>query len=186
MIDKEELCRAGWEEVPDPDDEIWRPEVKGDEITGIYLEKEEDVGIHHTNLYTLQREDGDCVGVFGTVGLDRKMKEVPIGWLVKIVFEGTRPSKPPRKPFKVFRVFKKPIEEGGDDVEKTPFQMNPHDDPEARKAIQEITDILIGENKPPQSDRDIMERAKQMHIDNKESMPKEMLKRIGDQLKRKN
>ena len=98
----------GWEEVKDPEDSIWRPEAIGDEISGIYLCKENDVGIYHSNKYTLETDNGE-VDVFGSAVLDKKFDDIPIGYEVKIVYQGEKPSKPPKKPFKLFQVFKRSV-----------------------------------------------------------------------------
>jgi hypothetical protein len=98
----------GWEEVKDPEDSVWRPEAIGDEISGIYLRREDDVGMYHATKYTLETDDGE-MDVFGSTVLDNKFKDVPIGYEVKIVYQGEKPSKPPKKPFKLFQVFKRSV-----------------------------------------------------------------------------
>jgi hypothetical protein len=96
-----------WEEVKDPEESIWRPEAAGDEILGRYIEKERDVGPYKSTKYTLETDEGE-VYVFGSTVLDRKFDDVPIGYEVKIIYQGEKPSKPPKKPFKLFQVFKRP------------------------------------------------------------------------------
>ena len=98
----------GWQEVKDPEDEIWRPEAIGDEISGKYIRKEDDVGIYHSTKYTLDTEKGE-VDVFGSTVLDSKFKDIPLGYEVKIVYQGEKPSTPPKKPFKLFQVFKREV-----------------------------------------------------------------------------
>ena len=95
-----------WEEVKDPEDEIWRPEAIGDEISGKYIHKEEDVGVYHSNKYTLETDKGE-VEVFGSTVLDSKFKDINLGCEVKIIYQGEKPSTPPKKPFKLFQVFKR-------------------------------------------------------------------------------
>jgi hypothetical protein len=98
----------GWQEVKDSEDEIWRPEAIGDEISGKYVRKEDDVGIYHSTKYTLDTEKGE-VDVFGSTVLDSKFKDIPLGYEVKIVYQGEKPSTPPKKPFKLFQVFKREV-----------------------------------------------------------------------------
>jgi hypothetical protein len=98
----------GWQEVKDSEDEIWRPEAIGDEISGKYIRKEDDVGIYHSTKYTLNTEKGE-VDVFGSTVLDSKFKDIPLGYEVKIVYQGEKPSTPPKKPFKLFQVFKREV-----------------------------------------------------------------------------
>jgi hypothetical protein len=93
-----------WEEIKDPEDEIWRPEAIGEEISGKYIRREDDVGMYHSTKYTLDTKNGER-GVFGSTVLDNKFKDVPLGCEVKIVYQGEKPSTPPKKPFKLFQVF---------------------------------------------------------------------------------
>ena len=58
------------------------------------------------NILWIQRK-GE-VDVFGSTVLDNKFKDIPLGYEVKIVYQGEKPSTPPKKPFKLFQVFKRP------------------------------------------------------------------------------
>lgn len=97
-----------WEEVKDVEEQVWRPEAIGEEIVGKYVRREEDVGIYHSTKYTLETANGE-VDVFGSAVLDNKFKDIQLGYEVKIVYQGEKPSKPPKKPFKMFQVFKRKI-----------------------------------------------------------------------------
>lgn len=184
MVEKE------WEEIKEPES-IWRAEAVGDEISGKYIAKEEDVGIYHSKKYTLETSDGE-IDVFGSVGLDDKFKEIPLGYEVKIVYQGEKPSKPPKKAFKVFQVFKRPANdetaedkvEDSNEEEKEVF-MNPDDDPGARDLINDITNAMIEEHRDPKTPEDILKEAKEWHIKGKGINP-DMLGRIEKQLKRRN
>jgi len=98
----------GWKEIKDTEDSIWRPEAIGDEISGKYIRMEEDVGVYHSNKYTLENEKGE-VEVFGSTVLYNKFKDIPLGCEVKIIYQGEKPSTPPKKPFKLFQVFKREL-----------------------------------------------------------------------------
>lgn len=103
-MDKKTEKKNEWEEIKDNDDVVWKPERIGDEISGKYIRKEEDVGVYHSNKYTLENENGE-IEVFGSTVLDNKFKDVPLGHEVKIIYQGEKPSTPPKKPFKLFQVF---------------------------------------------------------------------------------
>jgi len=105
---KNNNSKDGWEEVKDPEDEIWRPEAIGEEISGKYIRREDDVGKYHSTKYTLDTENGEKE-VFGSTVLDNKFKDIPLGYEVKIIYMGEKPSTPPKKPFKLFQVFKRQI-----------------------------------------------------------------------------
>ena len=93
-----------WKEIKDAEDVVWKPVRMGDEISGKYIRMEEDVGMYHSNKYTLETEDGE-VDVFGSTVLDNKFKDGPLGYEVKIIYQDEKPSAPPKKPFKSFQVF---------------------------------------------------------------------------------
>ena len=93
-----------WKEIKDNEDVVWKPERIGEEISGKYIRKEEDVGVYHSNKYTLENENGE-IDVFGSTVLDSKFNDVPLGYEVKIIYQGEKPSTPPKKPFKLFQVF---------------------------------------------------------------------------------
>lgn len=158
-----------WEEVI-VESQVWNPEELGigAEIMGIYRGKEENVGQWNKNRYTLAiMVDDKCEEkyVYGTVDLDEKFKQIPVGYEVKIRFVKELPSRPPKKPFKKFKVYKRPVEPNKpeptnennvaeDPDEKDPLTMNPYDDPKARETIKDITDYLINEKGIPINDID--------------------------------
>ena len=91
MVKKMHNKRNDWEEIKDLEDEIWRPEAIGDEISGKYIRREEDVGMYHSTKYTLDTEKGE-VDVFGLTVLDNKFKDIPLGYEVKIIYQGEKPQ----------------------------------------------------------------------------------------------
>lgn len=139
-----------WEEVI-VESQVWRPEDLGigAEIIGIYKGKEENVGQWKKNRYTFAiMVNGECQEkyVYGTVDLDEKFKQVPIGYEVKIIFEKELPSRPPKKPFKKFKVYKRPVETSENDAtvdsdEKDPITAN--DNMDTGELISKITDHLL-------------------------------------------
>jgi hypothetical protein len=75
-------------------------------VQGKYIAKKENVGENHSNIYTLQQDDNNTVGVWGSTVLDGKMANVGIGQVVQIKFLGSKPSpKRAGKTYKDFAVF---------------------------------------------------------------------------------
>lgn len=94
-----------WKKVEMGD--TWNPEKEGDEIVGLFVGKEENVGENNSNLYTLEASDDNrSVSVWGTTVLDVRMKNVKVGEEVKIIFKGWKDS-PTRKgkQYKDFEVY---------------------------------------------------------------------------------
>lgn len=94
----------GWLKVEMGD--TWKPEKEGDEVIGLYLGKEENVGENGSNLYSLESQDHQNISVWGSTVLDIRMKNVKVGEEVKIVFKGLKDS-PNRKgkQYKDFEVY---------------------------------------------------------------------------------
>ena len=66
----------------------WKP-VVGDILEGIYTEKKDGVGPrHNSTVYTVTREDGTEVSVWGSAVLDAKFAECQFGWQVRIEYLG--------------------------------------------------------------------------------------------------
>jgi len=83
---------------------IWKPENENDEIVGVLLEKEEDVGANNSKLYTLE-VDKKPISVWGSIVLDPKMVSVKVGEKVKIIYLGKGEAKPGKNAPKLFSVF---------------------------------------------------------------------------------
>lgn len=92
--------------------DIWNPEV-GEEISGIYLGVETEVGENKSNLYNIEVVEDDKtkqLGIWGCRVLEGKMLAVKVGQQVKIKFNGmVKPEK--GREYKSFEVFTKPLEE---------------------------------------------------------------------------
>lgn len=77
---------------------------KDDELIGLYIGKEENVGENNSNIYNFERLDNnENIAVWGSTVLDTRMKNVKVGEEVKIVYKGTKPS--PNRKDKVYHDF---------------------------------------------------------------------------------
>lgn len=84
--------------------DTWKPENPNDEIVGVLINVEKEVGENKSNLYTI--ENGDkYIKVWGSTVLDPNMSAVKIGEKVKIVFTGLGEAKAGRNPPKLFKVY---------------------------------------------------------------------------------
>jgi len=82
----------------------WIPKNPNDQIEGVYIAKQEDVGVNHSNLYTLE-VGKKSVNVWGSVILDAKMTALKPGDKIKIVYLGLGEAKPGQNAPKQFDVF---------------------------------------------------------------------------------
>lgn len=94
-----------WKEVNPTDwPEQWDYKTET-ELIGILIEKEPDVGQNKSMLYTIEKEDGTKLTIWGTTVLDSRLAGIEIGEKVKIVYDGEAEPKPGRKPTKLFKVY---------------------------------------------------------------------------------
>jgi len=79
----------------------WR-EVKGNDIhdfeaepilEGEYADREEEVGMNKSKLYSIKKEDGTVEKVWGTTILDSRMADVALNSQIQIELKGTMPNK---------------------------------------------------------------------------------------------
>jgi hypothetical protein len=85
--------------------DIWNPD-EGEEISGIYLGVQSEVGVNKSNLYSIETSTGQ-LGVWGCKVLDGSMIGVQVGQQVKIKFVGkVKPEK--GNEYKSYEVFTKP------------------------------------------------------------------------------
>lgn len=76
-----------------------------DELVGIYVDKEEDVGDNHSTIYNFKTADG-MVSVWDTTVLSARLKNIEAGEEVRIVYLGKKPNKTKgRKPYHNFEVY---------------------------------------------------------------------------------
>ena len=76
--------------------EKFKPELfkfgkKGDELQGILVRIEENVGQYKSQIYHFEN-NGKQFNFFGSKVLDDKMKYFKVGDLLKVVFEGVKKS----------------------------------------------------------------------------------------------
>lgn len=97
-----------WKKVNDgntTDSDVWKPEKEGDEISGVYADRRENVGPNHSMVYTIKKDDGSFVSVWGATVLDGHLAKVTIGSEIKIVYTGKIPNKQGNRTFKTFDIF---------------------------------------------------------------------------------
>ena len=75
------------------------------EITGVLLEKEENVGPNNSMMYKLQTEDGETIGVWGNTVLDGRFKKIEVGEEVKLVYLGKMKSPKTNREYNAFDVY---------------------------------------------------------------------------------
>jgi hypothetical protein len=93
----------------------------GDSIEGRYVAKKTNVGINKSNIYVLETNEGQKVGVWGGTVLDNKFQSIAIGKMVAIEYVGDRQGKSGGKPYHDFKVGTG-VDYVGDGTEAVPFE----------------------------------------------------------------
>ena len=85
--------------------EMWDWEENA-ELEGYFVGKKDDVGENHSNVYSIEKDDGEIVEFWGSTALDGQFASIRLGSRVKVVYEGMKDSiKRKGKQFKSFSVF---------------------------------------------------------------------------------
>lgn len=77
---------------------------KDKQLIGVYLSKEENVGLNHSTLYKLKTADGTIIGVWGNKMLDDRFKSIDKGDDVRLEYQGMVTAKN-GKEYHNFKVF---------------------------------------------------------------------------------
>ena len=78
-------------------------ENEGDFIEGILVQKQKDIGVNESNLYSIETPEG-VKNVWGSAILDSRMALTTVGDKIKITFNGLAEAKPGKNPAKIFKV----------------------------------------------------------------------------------
>jgi len=106
-----------WEYKEEYEKTKGNPEVA---IEGVFIEKKEDIGPNHSNVYTFEREDGSLIDVWGSGVLDTRFKNLKPGMEVRVVYLGKTKSEKTGRSYHNFDVFHNEEEDiSGGSNEKT-------------------------------------------------------------------
>lgn len=98
---KEDKTKMAYEEV---NPSIWTYENDGDFVEGHFISIQKDVGENKSNLYTLRKEDGNLISVWGSAILDSRMSAIQVNDMVKITYKGLGEKKGGKNAPKIFKV----------------------------------------------------------------------------------
>jgi hypothetical protein len=109
------MTQEKWKEVNPNMVPTWNgidPETKeyklkiGDELIGTFEKFDDNVGPNNSNMYTIKKEDGTYIKVWGSSLIDSRMEGVNLGEKLKFVYEGTVQGKiKGRKPYHSYKVY---------------------------------------------------------------------------------
>lgn len=87
-------------------DRMWsgkeNPLKKGDAIEGRYIEKKVGIGTRGSNVYVIETQSGEKVGVWGSTVIDGRFESIPVGKMVGIEYLGVQKTKDGKGEYKGF------------------------------------------------------------------------------------
>lgn len=84
---------------------LWKPEKKEDQVEGLLIDVQNNIGDNNSTKYFVKQQDNTTVEMWGSTILDQRMKGVPMGMEVRIVYKGLGDAKPGKQPPKLWQVF---------------------------------------------------------------------------------
>ncbi len=111
----------GWNEVQPV---VWKPESPGDAISGVLLQKKENVGDNNSRAYYLENKEGMHM-IWGTTVLDNRMEFCKVGEEIRITYKELSKNKKGQD-LKIYKVEKRQEEQelmanfGGFEPTETP------------------------------------------------------------------
>jgi hypothetical protein len=81
----------------------WQPTKEGDNIEGVYLSLQNEVGINKSKIYNIATKDG-IKSVWGSAILDSRMTLVKTGDKLRITYMGLGKEKAGQNAPKIFKV----------------------------------------------------------------------------------
>jgi hypothetical protein len=162
-------------------DGVWRPKTIGEVLRGIYLRVETDADNWNRNKYyfddkgkTLD-QDGQPIAlngeiaVYGSVVFDDRMRRLPTGADVAIIYCGEQRNPGKKNPTKLFTIMSDMSPGGCDTVSSQPApEMKKADYPAAQELIKDCVTFLADEGNPNPSPVEIVNYAEKLINDSDE------------------
>ena len=84
---------------------FWNPEKVEDQLTGVLIGKEIEVGMYSSNLYRFDTEGG-ILSVWGCTVLDSRLKHVEVGDVIRLTYKGKKKNDKTGRTFEDYTVEK--------------------------------------------------------------------------------
>lgn len=94
----------------DVEQTFWEYEKEGDSIVGVYISKQEDVGMNKSCVFNLDQPNGKIISIWSSTVLENKFKLVKIGDDLKIIYLGEKKAEKGNRTYKDFKIQKAEIQ----------------------------------------------------------------------------
>lgn len=102
------MVEENWEKVEIEPTPTWNFKEES-ELVGFLIGKQEGVGPNESMLYTIEKESGEKISVWGNTVLDGRFKNIEQGTKVKVVYKGKTKSPKTGREYHDFDIFKSNI-----------------------------------------------------------------------------
>lgn len=115
----------GWQKMGAGDEPIhdWQAEP---DLIGVFIEKREHVGDNDSNIYILEKSNGDRVAFWGNTLIDTRLKNVVVGEEVGLEYLGKAKSEKTGRTYHNFEIYRRPL---APTVNKKSEEVDPNDLP---------------------------------------------------------
>ncbi|WP_321422796.1 hypothetical protein [uncultured Methanobacterium sp.] len=167
---KAQFEREGMKEVHG-NDGVWRPKIFGEVLRGIFLRMEPDSDNWGRNKYFFddkgqtKDQDGEPIalkgeiGVFGSVVFDDKMRKIPVGAEVGIIYCGEQANPGKKSATKLFSIMSKRTTSQTVSEENSTNTMKKTEYPAAEELIKDCKTLLADEGNKNPTPNDIVNYA---------------------------
>jgi len=171
---KQQYEQAGLKEVHG-NDGVWRPKVTGEVLEGYYLRKEAEADNWNRDKYYFDDQgktldpDGQRIAinneiaVFGSVVFDERMRRVPIGAKVAIIYCGEQRNPGKKNPTKLFTIMS---DQYPGEIDQASSQSAPEmkraDYPAAQEVIKDCKTFLNNEGNNNPAPGEIVQYAEKL------------------------
>lgn len=99
------MDQKDWKKVELSPSWDYQTEGIGASLVGVLTRIENEVGPNASTLYTIQKEDGEFISVWGSTVLDARLKNITIGEEVMINYLGKGKGQKGKKDYHNFEIF---------------------------------------------------------------------------------
>ena len=104
------MTKNNWQEVEAEINPVWDFTLDDqEELKGVLVRKEENVGPNDSWMYTIETRDGQRFGVWGNTVLDSRFTTIEQGMEVKIEYRGIKQSDKTNRSYKDFVIYKRSL-----------------------------------------------------------------------------
>lgn len=103
------MAEDKWQKVEPDTTPAWGAEEwkKEEQLEGVLVEIQSQVGPNNSKIYTIEKVGGERVKFWGSIVLDVRLNQIPLGSEIRIVYIGKETNPKTKREYYVFEVYRK-------------------------------------------------------------------------------